>query len=294
MTNFNSKPKKSNTVLIIVTAIILLISLTSVGYVYNKSILEKKIIEKKLDLEKKIILSNLRVVSDSLDLAIASNATLSGELIVEKFKVEHMITDIEKHKGDIDILFKYKEEAIRLRKKIILLIKEIKSLKIQNSIITTQKDSIKINFEKEKELLIASNYQLNKTIKKAEQLVILNLESKSLKENSSGKKIVVDKASKVNLINISFVIAENKIIKEQSKDYYIQIIDSQNNVMCEPKTKDFGVEILVYSYIANVFYQNKTIKISKNIPVTDIQAGTYFVNVFDKAELVSKTSFVLK
>jgi len=273
MTNFNSKPKKSNTVLIIVTAIILLISLTSVGYVYNKSILEKKIIEKKLDLEKKIILSNLRVVSDSLDLAIASNATLSGELIAEKFKVEHMITDIEKHKGDIDILFKYKEEAIRLRKKIILLIKEIKSLKIQNSIITTQKDSIKINFEKEKELLIASNYQLNKTIKKAEQLVILNLESKSLKENSSGKKIVVDKASKVNLINISFVIAENKIIKEQSKDYYIQIIDSQNNVMCEPKTKDFGVEILVYSYIANVFYQNKTIKISKNIPVTDIQAG---------------------
>jgi hypothetical protein len=43
-----------------------------------------------------------------------------------------------------------------------------------------------------------------------------------------------------------------------------------------------------------VKYDNKTIDISQDLPGKDFAKGTYTVNVFDKAELVSKTSFSLR
>jgi hypothetical protein len=43
-----------------------------------------------------------------------------------------------------------------------------------------------------------------------------------------------------------------------------------------------------------VKYENKTVDVVKDLPGKDFQKGTYFVNVFDKAELVSKSSFTLR
>ena len=46
--------------------------------------------------------------------------------------------------------------------------------------------------------------------------------------------------------------------------------------------------------MTNVKYANKTVDVSEDLPGKDFAKGTYFVNVFDKDELVSKTSFTLK
>ena len=92
---------------------------------------------------------------------------------------------------------------------------------------------------------------------------------------------------------MSFVIAENSTTKPGEKTYYIQIIDASNNVMGDKLTEKFGTDVLTYSYSKRIKYENKTIEISQDLAVKDLPKGNYYVNVFDKSNLVLKSSLVL-
>jgi hypothetical protein len=72
------------------------------------------------------------------------------------------------------------------------------------------------------------------------------------------------------------------------------VIDSKNNVLGDKKTENFGDKSLTYSFISNVKYENKSVDIYEDLTGSEFAKGTYFVNIFDKTEIVSKTSFTLK
>lgn len=116
----------------------------------------------------------------------------------------------------------------------------------------------------------------------------------AVKQRSSGKQVNTDKASRADVLKISFMIAENQIAKSGDKTYHIQVIDSKNNVLGDKKTESFGEKTLTYSFEKVVKYENKTVQVSQDLPVKDIEGGTFYVNIFDKGELVSKTSFTLR
>ena len=89
------------------------------------------------------------------------------------------------------------------------------------------------------------------------------------------------------------MIAENNIVKPINKDFYIQIIDSKNNVLGGKNVEKFGNESLNYSTSLQVKYQNKSIKVEGDIPVTNLQDGILFVNVFDKSKLILNKAVTL-
>lgn len=60
------------------------------------------------------------------------------------------------------------------------------------------------------------------------------------------------------------------------------------------KTENFGPKSLTYSFTTSVKYDNKTVDVSEDLAGKNFAKGTYFVNVYDKDELVSKTSFSLR
>ena len=95
-------------------------------------------------------------------------------------------------------------------------------------------------------------------------------------------------------MKVSFTIAENSIAKSGDKTYFVQVIDSKSNVLGDKKTETFGEKSLTYSFTTNVKYENRTVQVSQDLPGKNFEKGTYFVNIFDKNELVSKTSFTLK
>jgi hypothetical protein len=76
--------------------------------------------------------------------------------------------------------------------------------------------------------------------------------------------------------------------------YYIQVIDSKNNVVGEKKTEVFGDYTLTYSFITNAIYEGKTMEVSETIAGKDFAKGLYTVNVFDKDQLVGNKTFTLK
>jgi len=174
---------------------------------------------------------------------------------------------------------------------------EIETLKKENTTLTTQRDSTVMvlgESKKYNEVLIGQNEELSKTVEIASKLNVSNLKTAAYKLRSSGKQIETEKARKADVLKISFTIAENKVAKQGDKTYYVQVIDSKNNVLGEKKTESFGSETLTYSFATTVKYENKSVEVTQDLPGSNFEKGTYFVNVFDKNELVSKSSFSLR
>ena len=166
-----------------------------------------------------------------------------------------------------------------------------------NEFLKVQRDStilVLSNSKKYNDTLVAMNENLNLVIKKGSKISIVNLKTATLKQSKSGKLESTDKASKVNILQITFMIIGNKISKPCEKEYFVQIIDSKNNIVGEKQTKKFGSMILDYSYSSPVKFKNESLEVSAELALEDVEKGTYFVNVFDRGELASKTTFALR
>lgn len=247
--------------------------------------------------EKDKVLENLTALKAKYDEAITSNTTLSDEITVERDKVIALMADIKRSKGDIAAMAKYKKQYFDLEAKMNTLIAENEILKKDNLVLTTQRDStvtVLSEARKTNEGLTVVNQDLAKTVTKAEKLKVLNLKTVAYKVRSSGKQIETEKARKADMLKVNFTIAENEVAKSGDKTYNVQIIDSKNNVLGEKKVENFGEKVLTYSFATTVKYENQTVDVVQDLPGENFEKGEYFVNIFDKDELVSKTSFVLK
>ena len=247
--------------------------------------------------EKESVLKDLTDLKATYDAAIAENTSMSDELIAERDKVVKLMADLKASKGDNASLMKYKTQYKALEQKMQNLMQEVAVLKTQNQNLTTKIDSTNVVLEdKEKynQVLVGQNEELAKTVEKGSKLNVTNLKTASYKVRSSGKQIATDKASRTDMLKVNFTIAENKIAKSGDKTYYVQVIDSKNNVLGDKATVSFGENSLTYSFTTTVKYENKSVDVSEQLPGKDFAKGTYFVNVFDKGELVSKSSFSLR
>ena len=247
--------------------------------------------------EKDAVMKDLTELKATYDAAIAENTSMSDELIAEREKVVNLMADLKKSKGDAASMAKYKSQYFALETKMKGMMQEIDVLKQQNTTLTNQRDSTVVvlgESKKYNEVLVGQNEELSKTVEIASKLNVLNLKTAAYKLRNSGKEIATDKASRADVLKISFTIAENKIAKSGDKSYYVQVIDSKNNVLGDKKTETFGDKSLTYSFVSVVNYENKTVDVVQDLKGKDFEKGTYYVNVFDNGELVSKSTFSLR
>jgi hypothetical protein len=246
--------------------------------------------------DKEVVMKDLQELKTTYDAAISENTSMSDELIQERDKVVSLMADLNKSKGDVASMAKYKKQFFALQNNMKALMAENEGLKKENTTLTTQRDSTVIVLgvsKKYNEVLVGQNEELAKTVEKASKLTVLNMKGSAFKVRSSGKQIETDKASRADMLKVSFTIAANQVAKSGDKTYYVQVIDGKNNVLGDKKTVSFGDDTLTYSFMTTVKYENKTVQVTENLPGKDFAKGTYYVNVFDKNEIVSKTSFIL-
>ena len=291
--------QKSNNSLKAIILVLILALLGSLYYNFKLSNESNKLEAdvKNVSTEKENILKDLEALKSSYDAALAENTTMSDEIIAEREKVVQLMEEVKRTKNDVNSLSKYRQMYINLDAKNKEMMQEIEVLKKQNAELTTNLDSTKVVLEEAKgynQVLVGQNEELSKTVEKGSKLSILNLKTGAYKKRSSGKEIATEKASRTDMLKISFTIAENNIAKSGDKSYYVQVIDSKSNVLGDKATTSFGDKSLTYSFISTVQYENKTVEVTENLMGKSFEKGTYFVNVFDKGELVSKSSFILK
>ncbi len=290
--NGNSKLKAIVAVfaLLLVGSLVYILKLTSDAKTLQTTVVETKS-------EKETVLKDLAELKATYDAAIAENTSMSSELIAEREKVERLMADLKSAKGDANSMRKYKEQYKALEGKMKNLMQEVAVLKAKNQELITNLDSTKVVLEDSKnynQVLVGQNEELAKTVEKGQKLSVTNLKTAAFKQRRSGKQIETDKASRADVLQISFSIAENAIAKSGDKVYYVQVIDAKNNVLGDKATISFGATSLTYSFTTTVKYENKTVNVKEQLAGKDFAKGTYFVNVFDKGELVSKSSFSLR
>ena len=279
--------------LIIVLSILFALSLV---YIY-KLMTDVNSTETKLTTtlsEKDQVMKDLKDLKTTYDAAIAENTSMSDELIAEREKVIALMENLKNSNGDVA---KFKKQYLALESKMKGLVAENETLKKDNTVLKVQRDSTIVVLDESKKTnkeLNGKNEDLTKTVEKGSKLAIVNLKTAAFIVRSSGKEIATDKASRADVLKVSFTIAENSIAKSGDRKFYVQVIDSKNNVMGERQTERFSDLTLTYSFIANVKYDNKTLDLVKNVPAEKLVKGTFFVNVFDNGQLVSTTTFTLK
>jgi len=286
-------PKNNNSSLKAVIAVLAVLLIGSLVYIFKLSS-DTEVVKTELTTtmtEKESVMKDLQELKATYDAAIAENTSMSDELIQERDKVVALMDDLNKSKGDVS---KYRSQVQAMQGKMKTLVAENDELKKQNGVLTVQRDSTIVvlgESKKYNEVLVGQNEELAKTVEKGSKLSVLNTKTIAYKVKGSGKQVETDKASRADVLKVSFTIAENSIAKSGDKTYYVQVIDSKNNVLGDKKTETFGDNTLTYSFKTTVKYENKTVQVSEDLIGKDFEKGTYFINVFDNDELVSKTSF---
>ena len=291
--------QKSSSSLKVIVAILAILLVGSLVYIF-KMTSDADVVQTELKAtltEKESVMKDLEELKSTYDAAIAENTSMSDELIQERDKVVNLMSDLKKSKGDVASMSRYRAQFIALQGNMKVLMAENEGLKKQNTTLTTQRDSTAVvlgESKKYNEALVGQNEELAKAVEIGSKLTVLNTRGSAFKLRSSGKQIETDKASRADVLRVSFTVAENQIAKSGEKTYFVQVIDSKNNVLGDKKTENFGDNILTYSFLTNVNYESKTIQVSEDLKGKDFAKGTYFINIFDKDVLVSKTSFVLR
>lgn len=111
---------------------------------------------------------------------------------------------------------------------------------------------------------------------------------------SANKIVETDASNKADLIKIAFTVDGIANAKSGEKTYYIQIINARNNVVGKRITEYFDNETLTYSLSKTINYNNLSQDCVIDFPYKDFEKGVYFVNIFDRNDLVGRSSFTLK
>lgn len=261
-------PKNNNSSLKAVIAVLAVLLIGSLVYIFKLSS-DTEVVKTELTTtltEKESVMKDLQELKATYDAAIAENTSMSDELIQERDKVVALMDDLNKSKGDVS---KYRSQVQAMQSKMKTLVAENDELKKQNGVLTTQRDSTIVvlgESKKYNEVLVGQNEELAKTVERGSKLSVLNTKTSAYKLKSSGKQVETDKASRADILKVSFTIAENQIAKSGDKTYYVQVIDAKNNVLGEKKTESFGDNSLTYSFKTTVKYENKSVNVSEDLP----------------------------
>jgi Zn-dependent M32 family carboxypeptidase len=76
---------------------------------------------------------------------------------------------------------------------------------------------------------------------------------------------------------LKLVLQLLKIKLQNQVIYYVQVIDSKNNVLGD-KIIDFGADTLTYSFMTTVKYENKTVQVTENLPGKDFEKEPIVIN----------------
>lgn len=130
--------------------------------------------------------------------------------------------------------------------------------------------------------------------KKYSKVYMSNVKAGAYISKSASKQEETTNASRADLLKITFTLDGNPNAKAGDKTYYFQIINGKNNVLGKRVTEFFDNESLTYSFKKSFDYNNESTTITQEFLQEEFQKGVYFINIFDRDDLVGKTSFTLK
>jgi len=252
-------------------------------------------------LAQKNILDSLTALKLAYDMAILEKTALSQQLEMERKNIENLMEIIKVSKNpSVEQIHIYRKQLSDMNTSLVSKGIEVKKLKSQNKSLLTEIESQNVVMymqKAENDTLISKQKKLESTLKDASRLSLSSFKVIALREKKSGKELETDKAKSTKKLKVSFFVNGNSVAKTGKKIFYIQVLDQKNTVLGENKLIEFGNDkALVYSFIVAVDFQGKPINVYGilNSDENPFTKGTYFVNFFDKQEIMGSASITLE
>lgn len=232
------KKKRGIFLWIIISLLIVTNGITLWLLMQEKSrVVDQKVITETIIVERdnvKLDLVNLKKDYENLKV---NDALMQKDIDEKKQRIEELIKEAEKHKGDSYIIAKLRKETETLREIMKGYVRTIDSLNTLNINLVAEKKTVLKQLDKEKEkqdVLVKEKEELKSTIAKGSILTCSNINAKAVFFRRGGKKEVeTSKARKMEKIKISFNLGENKIAKPGEKTVYIRVLTPDGKEMAK-------------------------------------------------------------
>ena len=251
--------------------------------------------------EKELVVEDLTSLKSEYDKAILESNATNEELVSARDNIAKYIDSVQTMKADIASLYRYRKQVGILTKEREQLLRKVDSLTRSNTFLAMQRDSTYVELEKQtifNDSLVVQNTQLADVLEKGSALNLSKFSVDAVKERSSGKLVSTSRARATDKLKVCFTVADNVIAQAGDREFYIEVLDPQGNVLGESfsKTTDSGASV-TYSKGTDFYYENRSLDVCDFIdkPAGDFQKGNYMVNVYDNGlKLLGTSKFQLK
>ncbi len=262
---------------------------------------DKKKTETVLTQEKELVVEDLNSLKSEYDKAILESNATNEELVSARDNIAKYLDSVKTMKADISTLSRYRRQVGVLKAEREQLLAQVDSLTRSNSFIAMQRDSTYVELEKQtvfNDSLVVQNTQLADVVEKGSALNLSKFSVDAVRERNSGKLVSTSRAKSTDKFKICFTIADNVISEAGDREFFVEVLDPQGNVLGESysKTNEGGASV-TYSKGTNFYYENKSLDVCDyiNKPAGDFQKGNYMVNVYDdNLKLLGTSKFTLK
>lgn len=200
-------------------------------------VVENKIVTEKVIVERDNVQADLLALQKDYEGLQATDAAMQKDIDEKKARIEELIQEAKKHKGDAYIIATLRKETETLRSIMKGYVRTIDSLNTLNqTLIVEKKEVIKqLGVEKEKQnTLIKEKDELKTTIAKGSVLTCFNVTAKAVIFKRGGKKeSETNKARKAEKIKVGFSLGENKIAKAGEKTVFVRIMTPDGKEMAK-------------------------------------------------------------
>ncbi len=263
---------------------------------------EKKTNEAVLREEKELVVEDLNSLKSEYDKAILESNATNEELVAARDNIAKYIDSVKAMKADLSTLSRYRRQVSVLKKEREVLLRQVDSLRESNAMISMERDSTYAELEKQtmfSDSLVVQNTQLADAVERGSALNLNKFSVDAVRERSNGKLVSTQRARRTSKIKVCFSVADNIIAEAGDREFYIEVLDPQGNVMGGSNTmtdEESGTSI-TYTKATNFYYENANLDVCDYISNYSGQfaSGNYMVNVYDdKLKLLGTNKFALK
>ena len=262
---------------------------------------DKKKNEAVLRQEKELVVEDLNSLKSEYDKAILESNATNEELVAARDNIAKYIDSLKTMKADVATLSRYRRQVDVLKREREQLLRQVDSLTESNTLIAMQRDSTFAELEKQtvfSDSLVVQNTQLADVVERGSALNLTQFGVDAVRERSSGKLVSTSRANRTDRLKICFTVADNVIAEAGDREFYVEVLDPQGNVMGGGNTT--SVEdgpTITYTKATNFYYENSSLDVCDYVSnySGEFVKGNYMVNVYDdRLKLLGTNKFELK
>lgn len=279
--------------------IVIALFLASLFYAYNLYT-EGEDTKKQLTAEKEEVIQDLNEMQKQYDVAIGENEVANSKLLEARDRIQGLIDSLNTSEASVRSLVRYRSRYNTLQKEMDLLLAENDSLRVANTELAVSLDSTQVQLEERTvfgDSLLAQNTELAGIVEEAAVLSTAGLKGFGVIVRSSGKLIPTERARRTDKIRVCYTVTKNSLVELGDKEFYVQVIDPNSNVLGVNEQVAFEDQTLNYSLISRFNYENGNLDICEFVEARGADKfaeGRYAINIFDGVRLVSTSEFELR